>query len=263
MEKSKVVSLEDRIPKLKQQRKKKANKRLIFLLLLFFILIVFVIYFQSPLSNIKKIEILGNNIYSKEEIIKISGINDSTNIWKVDKKEVINQLKGLPEMQSAEVKIQFPNTVSLEVSEYKRMAYIMKDKGYLPVLENGKVLDNQANEEIPANAPILIGFSEGNPLETMIQELESLPEEVQNSISEIHHTPKKTDKYHITLYMNDGFEVIASLRSFAEKMTHYPSIIAQLDGNQKGVIDLEVGSYFKPYKDEGAEKDEEGSEDVE
>ena len=74
-----------------------------------------------------------------------------------------------------------------------------------------------------------------------------------NSISEIHYTPKKTDHYHISLFMNDGFEVSATLRSFSEKMAHYPSIISQLDPNKKGIIDLEVGSYFKAFEPEAEE----------
>ena len=36
MEKGKVLSLEDRIPKIKEYRRRKANRRLIFLLTLFF-----------------------------------------------------------------------------------------------------------------------------------------------------------------------------------------------------------------------------------
>ena len=82
----------------------------------------------------------------------------------------------------------------------------------------------------------------------MIKSLENLPTEISNSISEIHYTPKKTDPYHISLFMNDGFEVSATLRSFSEKMVHYPSIISQLDPNKKGIIDLEVGSYFKAFR---------------
>ena len=78
----------------------------------------------------------------------------------------------------------------------------------------------------------------------MMKELDKLPSEILNSISEIYYSPKKTDLYHISLFMNDGFEVSATLRSFSEKMVHYPSIISQLDPNKKGLIDLEVGSYF-------------------
>ncbi|MBU8877727.1 FtsQ-type POTRA domain-containing protein [Bacillus sp. FJAT-29790] len=260
MEKGKVVSLEDRIPKLKQQRRKKANRRLILLLLFFFSLIAFVIYFQSPLSHINKINVTGNSIYSYDELIAISGLNEKTNVWKVEDKAIEGKLIKLPEIKTAKVQITLPNTVTITLEEYKRIAYIMKEKSYLPVIENGKILNDDKISGIPANAPILIGFSQGNVLNGMIKELEILREEVLNSISEIHHTPKNTDAFHLTLFMNDGYEVSATVRSFSEKMAHYPSIVSQLDPEKKGIIDLEVGSYFKAYEQEGADKIEEEKE---
>lgn len=263
MEKGNVVSLEDRIPKLKQQRRKKANRRLIVLLLLFFSMIVFVIYFQSPLSRVKEISISGNQTYTTEELIAVSGLSKKTNIWKVDKGAIEGRLKELPEISGAEIETRLPNTVVIKVAEHNRIAYIAKEKSFLPVLENGMILSKQEITDIPVNAPLLLGFKEGDVLLEMIDSLESLPREVLNAISEIHYSPKKTDEYHITLYMNDGFEVSATLRSFSEKMAHYPSIISQLDPGVSGVIDLEVGSYFKAYGPEGddsrgEEEEEEG-----
>jgi cell division protein FtsQ len=38
-------------------------------------------------------------------------------------------------------------------------------------------------------------------------------------------------------------------------MMHYPSIISQLDPNKKGIIDLEVGSYFKAFESEVEDKE--------
>lgn len=261
MEKGKVVSLEERIPKIKQQRRKKANRRLIILLLLFFSLIIFVVYFQSPLSHVNKIEVSGNSVYSSDEIIATTGLSSATNIWNVDKNKIEGRLEKLTELKSAEVQTIFPNTVSITITEYKRIAYIMKEKDYLPVMENGKILKASEVSEVPSNAPILISFNEGSALNGMIEELGKLQGEVLNSISEIHYSPKETDSLHLTVYMNDGFEVSATVRSFAEKMIHYPSIVSQLDPNIKGVIDLEVGSYFKAYEQEGADDVEKENED--
>lgn len=260
MEKGKVVSIEDRIPKIKQQRRKKANRRLIFLLLLFFTLILLVIYFQSPLSHVKTIEIEGNYVYSDDELIPLTSLTANTNIWRVNEKGIEKKLANLPEVKSVKVKVTMPNRVIIKVAEYKRIAYIMKEKSYLPVLENGEIIKENKTAEIPANAPILFGFSEGKELNGMIEELEKLPAEVVNSISEIHHTPKKTDSFHITLFMNDGFEVSATTQGFSEKMQHYPSIVSQLDPDKKGIIDFEVGSYFKAFEQEGADGNEEKDE---
>ena len=70
MQKGKVLSLEDRIPKIKEHRRRKANRRLILLLSLFFLLIVCVVYFQSPFSQIKRIDVLGNETITEEEVVE-------------------------------------------------------------------------------------------------------------------------------------------------------------------------------------------------
>ncbi len=255
MEKGKIVALEDRIPKLKEQRRRKANRRLVLLLFLFFTMIVIVAYSQSPLSHVKTIAIQGNGVYSKAEIIQKSGITTNTNIWKVRESKVAAKLQKLSEINKVEVKIHWPNTIVIQVKEHKRIAYLKQENDYLPVMENGKILRDKKSEMIPINSPILFEFKEGAVLNEMIKGLENLPGEILNSISEIHYTPKKTDPYHISLFMNDGFEVSATLRTFSEKMVHYPSIISQLDPNKKGIIDLEVGTYFKAFETEVEEKD--------
>lgn len=65
-----IVSLEDRIPKLKQQRRRKTNRRLIMLLTVFFMLVMLIIYLESPLSRVHRIQIEGNEAVSKLYILK-------------------------------------------------------------------------------------------------------------------------------------------------------------------------------------------------
>ncbi|MGX6442035.1 cell division protein FtsQ/DivIB [Neobacillus sp. K501] len=256
MDKGKIVALEDRIPKLKEQRRRKANKRLILLLFLFFTMIAVVAYVQSPLSHVKKITIKGNEMLSTDEIISETGIKkEETNIWSIKKKEITKELQGLSEINKAEVMMQWPNSIIINIQERKKVAYVENENSYFPVMENGKVLKDRQLTEIPVNAPILFKFNEGAILNEMIAELDKLPDEILNSISEIHYSPKKTDDYHISLFMNDGFEVSATMRSFSDKMVHYPSIISQLDPSQKGIIDLEVGSFFKAYETEVEESE--------
>lgn len=256
MDKGKIVALEDRIPKLKEQRRRKANRRLIILLFLFFTMIAVVAYAQSPLSHVKKITIKGNELLSTDEIIKVTEISKNTNIWSVKKDTISLTLQKMNVIKQAKVTIKWPNTVMIEIEERNKIAYLESDGSYFPVMENGKVLKDREVTELPINAPILFKFKEGAILKEMVTALDELPVEVLNAISEIHYTPKKTDQYHISLFMNDGFEVSATLRSFSEKMIHYPSIISQLDPSIKGIIDLEVGSYFKAYELEADESEE-------
>lgn len=256
MEKGKVLSLEDRIPKIKEHRRKKANRRLIILLSVFFLLIVVVVYFQSPLSHIKEIDIQGNKIASKEDILSISGLEPGGSLWNINQKNVRKKIKKLPEVKDIDVKIKFPNTVEVHIKEHSSLALLMSDHRVQPVLENGQVL--QEKNSLLMNAPILIGFKEDEILKDLISQLKDIPTEIYYSISEIQHDPKNTDPYHIYLYMNDGNEVNATISTLAEKMAHYPSVVGQLDPNIKGVIDFEVGSFFRAYENEGEDMSEEG-----
>ena len=242
-----LVSIEDRIPKLKQMRKRKANRRLIGLLVVFFLLIFSIIYLQSPLSRIQSIRVDGNKHLSDSEVIKQSELEIEDNIWEIKRNKVEAMLKKHPEIKDVRLQKKFPNHVIIKVSEYEHTAYVQNGKEYYPVLSNGKILEKKLSN-IPDSGPLLVSFKEGKPLEVIIEQLEKMTEDVMNSISEIHYNPSKTDKTKVTLYMNDGYEVTASGETLADKLVHYAAIVSQLEEGSKGVIDLEVGSYFHSYK---------------
>ncbi|WP_273125386.1 cell division protein FtsQ/DivIB [Metabacillus sp. HB246100] len=260
MVEKKVVSLEDRIPKLQQQRKQKSNRRLISFLSIFFLLILLVIYFQSPLSKVASISVEGNEHVDSKEIIELSGITTSTGFWNINTSEVEKNLSNHLQIKHVEIKKEFPNEVVLNVAEYASIAYIEKSSTYYPILENGQALEEKSIA-LPADAPLLVDWNSEEDIKEMTAELLKLPPTILNSISEIHHTPGKTDPWLIKLYMNDGFEVNASVRTFAKKMKSYPSIVNALDENSRGVIHLEVGSYFESYEEMKKEEESASNEE--
>ncbi|EHL76801.1 hypothetical protein HMPREF1015_00747 [Bacillus smithii 7_3_47FAA] len=249
VENGKIVSLEDRIPRLTEYRKRKANRRLILLLFLFFLLVLSVVYFLSPISHVKEVIVSGNHVLKTKDIIKWSNIENGMSIWKLNKDDVEKRLKKIPEIKSPDISVRFPNRVHIKIKEMKQIGYLANGDTYEPVLENGRVI-KEKTVKIPKQLPILFDFKKDDVLKEMVKSLNELPVEIVNSISEIHYTPKKTDRYHITLYMNDGYEVRATLETFSKKMVYYPSIVSQLDPKVKGVIDLEVGTFFQSYKGE-------------
>jgi cell division protein FtsQ len=248
MKKGKVVVLEDRIPKLKEQRRQRANRLLIGYIALFFMLILCIIYFQSPLSNIAKIEVQGNEHLADEQIIQLSGLTRNKSFWKVKNEDVEKKVGKHPEIKNVHVQKRFPNKIVITVEERKRIAYVFDKQKFFPILENGRVLTSTKEKIIASDAPILMGWKKGEEIQEMAAQLAKLPDSILNLISEIHHTPRSSDRLHITVYMNDGFEVSATVRNFAEKIVLYPSIVSHLDSNRKGVLHLEVSTYFKPYE---------------
>src|SRR5699024_6873433 len=82
-------------------------------------------------------------------------------------------------------------------------------------------------------------------LNHIASELDELPNDLFNLISQVSWKPTDKNKYNIELYMNDGFIVHSSMKDFAKKMKSYPSIVSQLDKDDKGIIHMDVGTYFE------------------
>src|SRR5690625_3286548 len=187
MTKRKIVSIEDRIPKLKQVRKKKANQRLVFYLSIFFLLISIIIYLQSSLSNIKTIHVTGNSFMAEEEIIQKSELTYKTNIWTVNKDEIKQKLHRIPVIKSAEVNRKLPWTVDIHLVEFDRVGYVKKEGECHPILGDGTTLP--AIKKSLGDAPIILDFKENSYLNRMTAELQKLPLNILNLISEIYWVP--------------------------------------------------------------------------
>ncbi|MDZ5711570.1 cell division protein FtsQ/DivIB [Jeotgalibacillus haloalkalitolerans] len=247
MKRKPVVSLEDRVPQLRQRRRKRANRRLVGVVLLFVFMIIIVLYFQSPYSKVQNIQISGNSGISEELAIQLSGISTGDPYWTLDIEEAEIRLKDNNMIKNAEIKRDLPLNVEVSIEEYDKVALSREGQQYKAVYENGFISEPQPVQDINFSAPVLNGFQQGQVLSDLASALSNLPGNVLNSISEVHYSPSEVDSNRIVLYMNDGFEVHAVIPTLVEKMTHYPSIVSQLDPEVKGVIDLEVGSYFRAY----------------
>ena len=133
------------------------------------------------------------------------------------------------------------------------------------MLENG-VIFNESSEMVPVDAPIFLKFEDEAIRKKILKQLALLKPEVLSLISQINASPLESDPYAITLFMNDGYEVRAEVNTLAEKLNYYPSIIAQIeneDAFEKGIIDIEVGSYYRPFSEEYAINIPEEGEDIE
>lgn len=244
MKKKKVISIEDKIPTLKEERQKKANRRLLFYLSVFFILISVIVYLQSPLSHVKTIEISGNETLTNDDVIQLAGLQEKTNIWTVDRMDLEHQLENVAVIRKANIKKQYPWTIKIAIKEHSIVGFLNEDSEYLPVLENGNVLVENQFFTL-GDAPVLNGFTDEQYLNRMVDELSHLPTSILKLISEVVWNPSKQNKYKVTLYMSDGFTVEATIRGFSNKMKNYPSIVSQLDEDETGIIHMSVGSYFE------------------
>ncbi|WP_019413886.1 cell division protein FtsQ/DivIB [Paenisporosarcina sp. TG20] len=245
----KIIDIEDRIPTLRESRKKRTNRKFTLLLVIFLLTLISLLYFQSPYSHIQTIIVKGANLSTSEEYIEQSGLQQGQSMWEFRTSSAEKKMKKKEWIQDVIVRRSGLTTVTIEVGEWKKAAYIESDnKGLELVLENGLVF--QTLETMPlVNAPLLSNFDNPKVTNLMVKELAKLNQEVLTMISQIESVPSEADPYRIRLFMNDGYEVRAIIPTFAEKMNYYPSIIAQIDDAGKGVIDIEVGSFFQTYSE--------------
>lgn len=257
----KVIDIEERIPSMRERRRRRANRKFIFVVVIFLIALLSIFYFQSSMSRIGKLNVSGANIHEPSYYLEKSGIQEGEGLWSFTKKKVEERLGEVEGVQKVEVSRKWFRDVAITMTEWRPIAYIEDEGRYGLLLENGEVFipEKLSPEE---DAPILNGFEDKDIQNKLTVQLKDMENNVYQLISEIIYTGTKTEPNRITVFMDDGYEVQVLIPTFAEKMIYYPQIIAQLNGDEKGVIDMEVGTYFTPYSQiygpkEMVEEDEE------
>lgn len=258
MTKEKVIPLEERVPTLKAKRRQKANRRFVLYISAFFLLILTIVYFQSSLSRVDRIVVKNNHFISDRVVKKANGIDGQTGFWDVDAQTISRRVKNkIGQVQDVSVKKKFPNDIVITVHEYDRIAYVKRDGEYYPVLENGFCLPPLKKGELPQGAPLLVHWGDSKKLKKIAGELSDLPQSIVHRISTLRLTPTKEFPHAVTVLMTDGNTVLATIDRFAEKMKHYPAVVAGIPKGKTGVIHMRVGIYFETYKsiakDEGDE----------
>jgi len=245
----KVIDIEDRIPTLKKRRKKRTNRKFIVLILLFFIVLAVLLYFQSPYSDINKITVNGAKLVDNEHYVETSTLALGKSMWGFKIEDVENLLLKDKWVKEAHVKRNWLRGVTIDVKEWKKVAYLAGDGTYYPLLENGERFEQKGNDT-PIDAPVFIGITGEKTIKKLVAQLAQLKPEVLALISQVNTNSNDTNPNAVKLYMNDGYEVRAIIQTLADKLNYYPSIVAQIANLEKGVIDLEVGSYYRPFNEE-------------
>ncbi|MDF2556234.1 MAG: cell division protein FtsQ [Bacillales bacterium] len=239
-----VVPIEKINPMVQEKRKIEAKKKLVNLLIVFFILALIIVYFQSDYSRVRALEINGTSITSNSEIIEWSGFKENDYFLKIRTGLMKEKLENHGEIKKVTFKRGFPNKLSVSVDEYKQFAsLIVKGKNY-PVLENGYVLKEET-ENSNSNL-ILQDFHVDDYLVDTVLELRKLPSDILLCISEVQYTPSEIDKNKLTLFMNDGMQVLVTI-SRISNLKFYPDYISNVPEGKKGLLDLEVANFFKPF----------------
>ena len=120
------------------------------------VITVSIILFSSSLFNIKKIDVEGNEGISDEKIISLSSIELYTNIFKINKNDIIKKIKENAYIEDVTISKKLPSKIILTIEERKPKYMLQFADSYVYVNNQGYMLEI-SNEKL--DIPILIGFT--------------------------------------------------------------------------------------------------------
>ena len=180
--KFKILKKEKRQPaeapsaeKKKQRRRGKNRKMTPFYIVLSVFIIAAAIYMcLTMLFNVDRINVVGNTLYPERDIISTSGITKGQNLFEVDTAYASDKLYSVYSyIEEAQVKRNFPNAVTITITEAKPFAVLEEADGYTLISSKGKVLE-RGLEEVPYGMITVRGISTVSNSEDDAKRLELL-----------------------------------------------------------------------------------------
>ncbi|NLM06342.1 MAG: FtsQ-type POTRA domain-containing protein [Tissierellia bacterium] len=136
------------------------------------IVIVFILLNHSPFFYIKDIQVEGNSLLSKDNIISLSNVKRGDNLFKVKKSVIIKELQTEPYISVVEVEKKLPRTIKINIVEKEPRA-VLKVEGQRFILDSE--LNILEKNRARAGTVDLIGF-----LDFLPEDSESLKKSIKD-----------------------------------------------------------------------------------
>lgn len=110
---------------------------------------------MSVFFRVAKVEVVGNSIYTAEEVVEASGIGTGDNLFFINRFSAASRIfSKLPYVDKAKVTRALPNRVTITIQESSAMAYVQADDGYWVVDQNCKLLKSVTESELTGLARV-------------------------------------------------------------------------------------------------------------
>lgn len=219
----------------KKVRKIKYGRLFIFLLIIFLVIYFVLNIFSFPIKNIY---ISNNKILSDQEIIDIAGLSNYPSIFSVTTFSTERKLEKNIFIEKATVKKKKLREIHIEIEENYCLFYDSS--------KNVSILKDYNEQETVLDCPILINYVTDDIYNEFKEAMNGIDWDVIERISEIKYDPNSVDQERFLFTMNDGNYVYLTLMHF-EKINKYVNIIKNFE-NQKGILYLDSGEYFKVFE---------------
>lgn len=241
--------------KAKQNKRRRAAKKAkrIFLCFLLICSAVLCILSLTVFFNSAEIKVSGNNVYSSEEIIEVSGIELGDNLFLLAKEKISSKIEEkLPFIKETIIEIELPETVVIKIKETSEEVCYVNSKNIFSSDFDGKILkkyEKTPNDLIVITVSDDVKFSIGknvrfntNLEKDLVKKYFTMIEQYGLKVNSIN----LTDPYNSEMIVENRFIVKFGTASELEaKAAHLNAMLKKMPENQSGIIDLRVWSEDK------------------
>ena len=242
----------------KNKPKKKKSIVPKILLLLLILIGVAIFAFVSPLFNIQKIEVTGNEKVDSSTVISLSGVFEGKNIFQISKKNVINNIKENTYINNAKIKRKLPGTLQINVEERKVAYQVKVINSYVYIDYQGYILEVASKAE---NVPIIEGFQ--TEQDTLLNGKRLIDKDIEylRIILRIMETAKtaeiskliskitiQNNEYILELKKENKLVYLGNATGLTNKMEYVQLILKNEKGKTGRVfVNGDINNGFKPY----------------
>lgn len=234
-----------------KKHRRNPKKRFYYLgIILIFIMMILGITF-SPIFKVSDVEVTGNKLYTKDEIVKMLNLNEGNNIFYLLTKDIKQQLKKYKKIEDVKVDFIFPNKIRLNVIENPPLGYVCQGNNYIYIDKNGVVID--ISDNAPRDIPIItgLGVNEFELGKNINIEDNGIFEDLNDLIIVLkkHGLTKNkivldiANKFDIHIYINNIDVKFQTLDKIDEKVSKLAVVLNRMPEKNRGTIDLST------YKD--------------
>lgn len=131
-----------------EARKNKRRRSALYAPVSFILICAALVFGMSVFFRVSSIEVSGNLIYSAEDIIEASGIEEGDNLFFFNRSAATARIYSkLPYIELASTNPKLPNKIVIEVSESAAIACVQADDGWWAIDRGCKLLSRVGSED--------------------------------------------------------------------------------------------------------------------
>lgn len=238
---------------------KKLKGRVYGVIFVFCILLIVIFMFNSNLFLISRVAISNNEVLSDKEILSLSGIEVSDNIFRVKLSEVRERLLSSPRVKDVKIERKLPNKLTFDIKERKEYIAIKYIGIYFIIDEERYIIETKKDNSgyYQVDGLEVISYKDGTKLQTvddyLLDAIIKLCEFVE--VSELGFKPNfKIENDEISMYINQDYLVkFGNGEEIEDRFNKFYSIYQDLKIRtiNSGVININHSGYpsYVPYDD--------------